>query len=60
MTLYCRELTIASKVRECCWREFAVKLGEFDYSRVDCLTLVDLVILEGIRVENLNQVQAKS
>ena len=26
-----RELTITSKVQECCGREFAAKLGEFDY-----------------------------
>ena len=33
MTLYpYRELTITSKVQECCGREFAAKLGEFDYS----------------------------
>ena len=33
MTLYPhRELTITSKVQECCGREFAAKLGEFDYS----------------------------
>ena len=31
MTLYpYRELTITSKVQECCGREFAAKLGEFD------------------------------
>ena len=27
-----RELTITSKVQECCGREFAAELGEFDYS----------------------------
>ena len=27
-----RALTITSKVQECCGREFAAKLGEFDYS----------------------------
>ena len=33
MTLYpYRELTITSKVQDCCGREFAAKLGEFDYS----------------------------
>ena len=33
MTLYpYRELTITSKVQECCGWEFAAKLGEFDYS----------------------------
>ena len=32
-TLYpYRKLTITSKVQECCWWEFAAKLGEFDYS----------------------------
>ena len=32
MTLYpYRELTITSKVQECCGREFAAKLGEFGY-----------------------------
>ena len=32
MTLYpYRELTITSKVQECYEREFAAKLGEFDY-----------------------------
>ena len=35
MTLYpYRELTITSKVQECCGRELAAKLGEFDYSNV--------------------------
>ena len=35
MTLYPnRELTITSKVQECCGREFAATLGEFDYSHV--------------------------
>ena len=29
-----REITITSKVQECCGREFAAKLGEFDYSIV--------------------------
>ena len=34
MTLYpYRELTITSKVQECCGWEFAAKLGEFDYSK---------------------------
>ena len=33
MTLYpYRELTITSKVQECCGQEFAAKLAEFDYS----------------------------
>ena len=33
MTLYLdRELTITSKVQECCGREFAAKLSEFAYS----------------------------
>ena len=27
-----QELTITSKVQECCGREFAAKLGEFDFS----------------------------
>ena len=32
MTLYpYRELTTTSKVQECCGRESAAKLGEFDY-----------------------------
>ena len=35
MTLY-RELTITSKVQECCGQEFAAKLGEFDYSLAYC------------------------
>ena len=35
MTLYpYGELTITSKVQECCGPEFAAKLGEFDYSRL--------------------------
>ena len=34
MTLYpYSELTITSKVQECCGQEFAAKLGEFDYSK---------------------------
>ena len=37
VTLYpYRELTITSKVQECCGQEFAAKLGEFDYSYPFC------------------------
>ena len=45
VTLYpYRELTITSKVQECCGREIAAKLGEFDYSRVMSV----LIIIEGM------------
>ena len=37
MTLYpYRELTITSRVQECCGLEFAAKLAEFDYSVEFC------------------------
>ena len=40
VTLYpYREPTITSKVQECCGREFAAKLGEFDYSDTPSISI---------------------
>ena len=52
VTLYpYRELTITSKVQECHGREFAAKLGEFDYSI--CGSTVSMVRKREVSIQNV-------
>ena len=50
----CRELTITSKVQECCGREFGAKLGEFDYRIWKQVLFLDIETLRWNIVSDFN------